>query len=153
MGHLSLFLIGLMIDRVIDQAEPRVYQKALHFCKHEDCPIIHPQSANIAGRSRSEWQVRGSVLSLSRAVYPCQDACRIIFLHNMLYATCVSEDIDFLRCYIAFLSLNVVNKQQSEIINFNVFPTNVQPPQNPSMKQVLIILIPVTSPCALKASR
>lgn len=143
-----------MIDKVIYQAEPRVYRKALHFCKHKDCPIIHPQSANIAGRSRSEWQVRGSVLSLSRTMYPCQDAYGKIFLHDMLlYATCVSKDIDFPRCCIALLSLNVVNKQQSELKHFNVFPTSVQSPQNPSMKQVLTILIPVTSPCALKASR
>lgn len=77
------FFIGLMTDVVIYQAETRVYQAALLFCKHKDCPLIHPKSANIAGRSRSEWLLRGSMLHLSRTMYPCRNAYGISSLHNL----------------------------------------------------------------------
>ncbi|KAJ6076656.1 hypothetical protein N7499_008637 [Penicillium canescens] len=77
------FFIGLMTDVVIYQAETRVYQEALLFCKHKDCSLIHPKSANIAGCSRSKWLLRGLMLDLSRTMYPFRNAYGISSLYNL----------------------------------------------------------------------
>jgi hypothetical protein len=68
------FFIGLLTDVVIYQAETRIYQEALLFCKHKVCSLVHPKSANIAGRSRSKWVLHSSMVHLSRTMYPCRDA-------------------------------------------------------------------------------
>ncbi|KAJ5990352.1 hypothetical protein N7522_010559 [Penicillium canescens] len=73
-----------------------VYQEAVLFCKHKDCPLIHPKSAKVAGRSRSKWLLRGSMLDLSRTMYPFRNAYGISSLYNLHYVTCVSEDIGVL---------------------------------------------------------